>query len=101
LRYQVPVREVDADATDLAAALDRGLALLPPTRRGTLLLISDGETTGRSPAPAARAALRRGVTIDVLPVRRKGVRDLAIEELSVPGEVALGEPFRFSAWIRG
>ncbi len=93
-------REVDRDATDLATALDRALALIPPNRNGSVLLVSDGESTGGRPLAAARAALRRGVRLDAVPVERPGVTDLAVEEIALPGEVAVGEPFRFSAWIR-
>ena len=93
-------REVDRDATDLATALDRALALIPPNRNGSVLVVSDGESTGGQPLAAARAALRRGVRLDAVPVERPGVVDLAVEEIALPGEVAVGEPFRFSAWIR-
>ncbi|MHC5011850.1 MAG: VWA domain-containing protein [Planctomycetota bacterium] len=99
-RYAPPAKEVDADGSDLAAAIEAGVALIGPDRAGSLLLVSDGEITGRDPAPAARHALRRGIRVDAVPLRRTGVFDLAVEELALPGEVALDEPFQFSVWIR-
>ena len=93
-------KAIDADGTDIAHAIERGLALIPPGRQGTLLLMTDGESTGSDPLPAAREAVRRGIRIDVAPFRRGEANDLAVEEIAAPDEVALGEPFQFSAWIR-
>jgi hypothetical protein len=93
------VRTLDRDGSDLARAIDAGLALIPPDRPGSLLLLSDGEATGGRPSRRRRAA-RRDVRIDVVPLRRAGTFDLSVEELSLPSEVAAGEPFQLSAWVR-
>ncbi len=99
-RYAPPARSVDPDGTDLAQGLQKALALVPPGRLATLLLVSDGEGTGVDPASVAREALRLGVRIDARAVRRSGGLDLAIEEVLAPGEVATGEPFVFAAFVR-
>lgn len=93
-------KQVDRTATDLAGALDTALALVPSGRQGSLLVLSDGESTGREPAAAAREAARRGLRIDVWPLRRVGAGDVSTDELLVPGEVGAGEPFQWSAWVR-
>lgn len=98
--YAPPARGVDVDGTDLAQGLQKALALVPPGRRATLLLVSDGESTGADAADVARAALRAGVRIDARFVRRGGGLDLAVEDVAAPGEVAVGEPFQFSAFVR-
>ncbi len=98
--WRAPSREVDPDATDLAGGIETAIALVSPDRAGSVLVISDGESTGRDPAAAARQALRRGVGVDVRIVPRPGVFDLAVEEVAVPGEVAEGEPFQVTVWIR-
>lgn len=100
VRLDRPAEAVGGDGTDLLQALDRALAAIPPGRRGSVLLVSDGEGTAAPPWPAARAALRRGVRIDVVPIRPAAASDVAVEELSVPGEVALGEPLRIVGWVR-
>ncbi len=92
--------ELDRDGSDLAAALDEALALLPQERSGSLLLISDGETTGRDPLPVARRAFARDVRIDVRAFPRPSLPDLSIERIDLPGEVAVGEPFQFHVWVR-
>jgi len=91
---------VDRTGTDLAGALDTALALVPAGRQGSLLVLSDGESTGRESSAAAREAARRGLRIDAWPLRRTGARDVSTDEVLVPGEVGAGEPFQWSAWVR-
>jgi hypothetical protein len=93
-------KDVDRDGSDLAKALDQALASIPPGRRGSIVVLSDGEATGRSAHDVARAAARRDVRIDVRPARRRGVSDVRVEEISLPGEVDLNEPFQWSIWVR-
>lgn len=100
-RLDGALRDLDRDATDLAQGLERALAAIPAERPGSILVIGDGESTGRAPSAAARAALARGVRIDALPVRRSGADLVAIESLETPGQVATGEPFRIVAWVIG
>ena len=98
--YAHPGADVDADGTDLAEGLETALALIPPGRQGSILLLSDGEGTGRDASAVARSALRRGIRIDAVPLRRPGVFDLAVEDVGVPGEIAAGEPFQLNVWVR-
>ncbi len=93
-------KAVDADGTDLAGAVDRALAALPPGRPGSILVVSDGETTGGDVDAAARHAARRGVRVDVVPLRRAGTFDVAVEDVTAPQEVAPGEAFQVAAWVR-
>ncbi len=93
-------RAVDRDGTDVAQALETALALVPSGRPASLALLSDGQTTGRDPSGVAREAARRGIRVDAFPLRRAGSADVAVEDVEVPGEVAAGEPFQGSAWIR-
>ncbi len=93
-------RKLRGEGSDIASAIRTALALVRPDRPASILLISDGEATGADPTAAAREALRRGVRVDAIPVRRRGIVDVAIASLGVPGEVAAHEPFRFAAWIR-
>ena len=81
------------DGSDLAAGLEAALALIPPGRSSRVLLISDGEATGRSPAAAASRLAAAGVPVDVLPVERPSLPDAAILAVEIPGSVRLGESF--------
>jgi len=93
-------REVPPDGSDLAAALDVALELVPEGREGSILVVSDGEANGPDPALAALRAFARGVRIDVLPLSRPPVADASIERLDLPERVAAGEPFQFAVWVR-
>ena len=91
---------LDRDGSDLGGALDTALALIPEDRPGSLLVVSDGENNGREPLPVARRAFARGVRIDVRPMARASGDDVAVERLDLPDEVAAGEPFQFSVWVK-
>ncbi len=99
-RFTAFAHAVDADGSDLGRALDTALDLIPPDRQGAVLVLSDGEHNGRDPLPAARRAFARGVRIDARPFPRPDVADLSIDRIDLPEEVAPGEPFQFSAWVR-
>ncbi len=98
--FRTPEGVVDPDGTDIAAALEAALGVIAPGRQGSVLLLSDGEATGRGASAAARQSLRRGIRIDAVPLRRPGAFDLAVEDIALPGEVATGEPFQVSVWVR-
>ena len=85
-------RPVDADGTDLNAALHLALDLADPLRPARVVVLSDGEANGPDPRDAARRARAAGVPVDVrpFPVARAG--DAAVTALSVPPAAAPGEP---------
>ncbi len=91
---------VDADGTDLGDALETALNLIPESRQGSILVVSDGENNGRDALHEVRRAFARGVRVDVRPVLRPPIADLSVDRIDLPDEVLLGEPFQFSAWVR-
>jgi uncharacterized membrane protein len=93
-------RKVDRDGSDLGAALATALELIPRGRAGSILLLSDGESNGADPVDVARRARARGVRIDTRATLRPARADLSIERIELPEEVAVGEPFQFSVWVR-
>jgi uncharacterized membrane protein len=92
-------RDVDVDGSDLAGALDAALELVG-AGRGSLLVVSDGESQGRDPLEVARRAANRGVRIDARELARPSVSDVSVERIALPGEIAAGEPFQFDVWVR-
>lgn len=92
-------REIDPDGSDLAAALDSAMELLGRAR-GSILVVSDGESHGRDPLDVARRAATNGVRIDVRERMRPNISDVAVERVALPAEVAAGEPFQFDVWVR-
>ena len=91
------VREVDVDGSDLSAAIAAALALIPPERRGSLVVWSDGEHNGGELEPVARQAARAGMRIDAWHEARPPGTDVAVDSVSMPGAVAPGEPFVIAA----
>ena len=92
-------RPIEPDGSDLGEALEAALNLIPEGRRGSILVLSDGEENGRDPLDAARRAFARGVHVDVRPYPRPARADLSVERVDLPREVAVGEPFQFTVWV--
>ena len=99
-KFQTFERELDADGSDLARALETALELIPEQREGAILLVSDGEESGADPIAVARRAFGRGVRIDVRGKVRPAAGDISVDRLDLPGEVAVGEAFQFNVWVR-
>lgn len=93
------VAEVGRDASNLAAALEMALALLPSGSPGRILLLSDGKWTGRNPLDVTGKAVAAGVSIDYRPIVRSTAGDLAIDQLEAPDSVTPGESYMLTARI--
>ncbi|MCP3139205.1 VWA domain-containing protein [Pyxidicoccus xibeiensis] len=94
-------RPVDAEASDLSAALDAAGALIPEARMGRVLVLSDGRATGVDARGAARRLAARGLAVDWRHVARpEPPLDVAVVSLDVPASVAVREPFQFSAVVQ-
>ena len=94
-------RPVDAEASDLSAALDAAGALIPPERTGRVLVVSDGRATGADARGATRRLAARGIAVDYRQVARpEPALDIAVVSLDVPATVSVREPFQFSAVVQ-
>jgi Mg-chelatase subunit ChlD/uncharacterized membrane protein len=94
-------RPVDAEASDLSAALDASGALIPDERTGRVLVLSDGRATGVDARGAARRLAARGLAVDWRHMARpEPPLDVAVVSLDVPAAVAVREPFQFSAVVQ-
>ncbi len=77
-------------ATNLQAALETAVAGIPAHYVPRIVLMSDGnETLGNGLQAAAQARVR----IDTLPLPVRSDPELQVAEVSVPAQVAQGEPF--------
>jgi len=86
------------DRTDLSAAVELGLATLPPEGAGQLVLVSDGRIT-QGIDEALAAALQAGVPISTLAVGRGAAGDAALVRFDVPGDVEVNRPFQTTAMV--
>jgi Mg-chelatase subunit ChlD len=94
------VQEINADGSDLGAAIGLAASLIPRGRPGRLVVLSDGESNGEPVAAAAHEAAARGLRIDYRTFRRSETADIAVQSLDLPGTVDEREPFQFTASVR-
>ncbi|TQF17822.1 VWA domain-containing protein [Myxococcus llanfairpwllgwyngyllgogerychwyrndrobwllllantysiliogogogochensis] len=93
-------RPVDAESSDLSAALDAANALIPQERTGRVLVLSDGRATGTDARGSARRLAARGIAVDWRQLARpEPPLDVAVVSLDVPTAVSSREPFQFSASV--
>jgi Ca-activated chloride channel homolog len=85
--------EVGRDATDLEAAIRRGLAELPPDAAGRLVLVSDGVQTRGDALAGAAAAVAADVPVDVVVLEQKVVPDVRVVAVRTPAHADVDEPF--------
>ncbi|HEX5070251.1 MAG TPA: VWA domain-containing protein [Vicinamibacterales bacterium] len=94
------VQQVDGDGSDLGGAISLAASLIPRSRPGRILVLSDGESTGAPVMAAAHDAGARGIPIDYRLFSRGEAADIAVEALDPPGVVDEREPFQFTASVR-
>ena len=90
--FDVPQRE----GSNLAQAIEFGLAMFPPDSARRLVLFSDGvETAGAALAAAADAAGvtqgGRGVPIDVVPITYHVASEIQVDRVEVPASARPGQ----------
>ncbi|MEM1166660.1 MAG: FixH family protein [Planctomycetota bacterium] len=70
--------------SDLASALQSAQALLPPSARQRLLVISDGNETGAGSREIAEQLAAAGVPVDVVPLRYDVSGEVLVEAVDLP-----------------
>jgi uncharacterized membrane protein len=89
--------DTNVDGSDLNAAIETALnANDNQFRPVRVLVLSDGEYTGPSPALAARRAREANIKIDYRKFERVREGDYSIESLMLPEVVSPREPFQFT-----
>jgi hypothetical protein len=91
--------EVGREASNLADAVDLALSLIDKEEPGRILVLSDGQWTGRDIAASAARAAAAGIAIDYRAMQRSSASDLAIERLQGPVSAMPGESFMITAWV--
>ncbi len=82
--FGVARASIARDATDIGAAIRRGLADLPGDHVPRMVLISDGAETRGDALAAAAVAAGRGVPIDVVAIERAPRSEIAVERVRLP-----------------
>lgn len=83
-----------SNGTNIEKAIELSNVLFSQSNRNNkrLVLITDGNETEGSAINSAYSSREQGVKIDVLPVLKESVEEIAIDDLVVPEKVNLGEP---------
>lgn len=79
--------------TDLAEAIQLGLALFPADTAKRMVILSDGIETVGDAERAARLAEATGVQIEYVPYARQRSPEILVSNVSIPTNVSQGEPF--------
>jgi len=84
---------IDAEFSDLEAAMNMAKALFPEDAAKRIVLISDGSENMGDARRAARGMAAAGIGIDVVAVPVGSRIDVAVDKVSLPTDVRRGQPF--------
>jgi len=90
---------ISPDATNIEQSLSLAAAMLPEDTRGRIVLISDGAETAGNLKPVIDDLVRRGITVDVLPIEYSYDKEVWIERLELPQRVQLSERYDASVVV--
>jgi Ca-activated chloride channel homolog len=106
LRHALPEAKAGAPAaenplagSDLEAALHLAYGVFPPGTLKRAILFSDGVETKGDVLAEANRAVRLGVKVYSAPYTTPAPGEVALQKLTVPEKVEIGEPFNVSAEI--
>jgi len=91
---------VDRTATNLAAALDLAMAILPQDTANRVLLVSDGNETVGSAMDSADLYRANRIPIDILPLRYEHEREIIFESMRLPARARVGQSTDLRMFIR-
>lgn len=94
------VTKVDSNGSDIKAAVELALSVIPQAIPARIILLSDGNWTASDPALAAAAASARNIPIDHRLIERPQGNDVAIDSIDVPSSVSSGQAFMITIWVR-
>lgn len=84
--------DVGTDATNLAAALKMAQAMYKEDTAKRVVLVTDGNENIGDVKQAASVLAQSGIGIDVVPIELTKGAEVAVERVSLPGDVRQGQP---------
>lgn len=86
--------------TDIAEAVQLGLALLPGDRQKRLVLLSDGQPNEGNALQAAELAAARGVPLDVVPIGGSAPGpEVLLSRVEAPSPIRQGQQFELTVVV--
>ena len=89
-----PQATVGGRATNVAQALQLGLATTPAGHANRFVLLTDGRQTAGNAVAVAQAAKDAGADIYYVPAPLTFTQEVVVESIVLPQEVKFGEPFQ-------
>ncbi len=89
-----PQAQVGGSGTNLAQALQLGLATAPPGQANRFVLLTDGRQNQGNALAVAQAAKDAGADIYYVPAPLTFPQEVVVESMVLPQEVKFGEPFQ-------
>jgi uncharacterized membrane protein len=89
-----PQAQVGGRGTNLAQALQLGLATAPPGQANRFVLLTDGRQNVGNALAVAQAAKDAGADIYYVPAPLTFPQEVVVESMVLPEEVKFGEPFQ-------
>ena len=93
-KLERPQAQVDGRGTNLAQALQLGLATAPPGQANRFVLLTDGRQNQGNALAVAQAAKDAGADIYYVPAPLTFPQEVVVESMVLPQEVKFGEPFQ-------
>ena len=93
------VRAHSEPAVNLEQGLEVAAALVPSATPARILLVSDGTETRGEVGRVLPHLVRRGIPVDVMPVRGIPAGEVFVENLFVPRRVHAADPFRLTGIV--
>jgi uncharacterized membrane protein/Mg-chelatase subunit ChlD len=84
---------VDAEYTNLAAAMKLAQATFPEDAAKRIVMVSDGNQNLGNALEQAQGLAAAGIGIDVVPIRYHNLAEVAVERVALPADVRRGQPF--------
>jgi Mg-chelatase subunit ChlD/uncharacterized membrane protein len=91
---------LDGSRTDIAKAIQLGLAVLPPDAARRIVLISDGNQNSGDAEQAAALARSAGVQLETVPLTGDSGPQALVEALDAPARLHQGDSFTTTAQVR-
>ncbi|MDG3004480.1 VWA domain-containing protein [Paludisphaera mucosa] len=91
---------IDAENTDVAAALKLALASFPEDTARRVVILSDGNENRGSLLEQALAAKGLNVQVDVVPIEYHYDKEVLVEKVAIPPDVKKGETVNINVVVR-
>ncbi|MGC9326578.1 MAG: vWA domain-containing protein, partial [Candidatus Hinthialibacter sp.] len=85
---------LNAEGTNIEAAINLSMAAFPEGTQKRIVLITDGNQTQGDAIAAAQRAAANGIDLQVMPLQYASSQEVLVEDISLPNQIQEKEPFK-------